>query len=388
MRERRALPCLIVLALLVPVACTLTSSLDDLSGGELDAASAGSGGVGGSAGSAGTGGGFPDASAGSGGSGGSSGTSGAGGASGSGGTQSFDPPWWDAAWPARVQLFVQSSAALPLPAGFELGFEIDVAQTFGSASPSFAIARYEPVSQTWSARPTYYESVAGKTWIWTPLAENLEPDTVDSSSFLYAGNANAGPSDPNSVFLFFDGFDSGSGSWLTQGSPAFGAGELVLPSYSSIRSDTQYGPGHAVDFALEVDTAVSGQFDWISGGFQRSVDFDNVEPWIIWVNRTAGSVRPEVDISAVSAQEIGNNLSIPVGQRRIYGVERFASHAIFRRDHQIEQTLTWSTQHTTGMQVRFTTQSASAQATFDFVRFRRASDPAPTASLGSVETLP
>jgi hypothetical protein len=206
--------------------------------------------------------------------------------------------------------------------------------------------------------------------------------------YLYTGNPSAGPADPSSVFLFFDGFDSTSNAWLTQGSPSFGAGELVLPPHSSIRSASQYAPGHAVDFALEVDTAVSGQYDWICGGFQRSVDFDNVEPWLIWVNRTAGSIRPEVEISAVNAQELGTTTPLPLGQRRIYGVERFAARTVFRRDNQIEQSLSWSTQYATSMQVRLTTQSADAQATFDFVRIRRASDPPPSVTLGSTESVP
>jgi hypothetical protein len=349
--------------------CTLANSLDELQDNTV--ANGGQGGGDGSLG--GSSGSFP------GGTGGNDAASESATGGSAGGT-SLDPPWWDASWPDRVQLFIQNQSALPLAEDFEVGVEIP-SSLFGAGS-TFAVVRWDQSDLTWTPRPTHYELLGSTFWIWTPLVDTLAPNDVASSLYLYVGKPDAPQDDPASVFTFWDGFDTTSGEWVLQGAPSLGGGQMLLPHDSSIRSSQQWDPGFAVDYALQVDADVSVDTDWISAGFQRTSDFDNTEPWLIWVSREPDLVRPEVQISAVNASGTGVAESFTTGSKHFYGVERFPTKTVFRLENVITEELTWTTPYVTPTQVRFTTQSTTAQITLDFVRVRRASDPPPLVTLG------
>jgi hypothetical protein len=399
-------------------ACSLTESLDELSAnasggvggtagqtsssGGLAGAAAGAGGAGAGGGAGGS---LPDAGAGASGAGGGGaggGGAGAGGDSGSGtggvsgsgggaaasggtgGAVAKEPVWWQTSWPKRVQLTVANSADVSLPSGFELGFPINPSAVFGSALTTFQVVRWS--SAGWTVRPHHVEQAGGTTFVWTPLATSIAAGEVDTSSWLYAGNPNGSAGNPAAVFTFWDGFDGVSGEWFLFGTPVFQGGTMMLTNKSSVRSSTKVPVSHAVDYRMVVDQDVSPQWEWICGGFQRLDDFDNVDPWFLWISRSAGTLQGEAKTSTFSLGTPAYPLTI--GESRLYSVERYASKTLFRRDGQVVSTLTSPAPYSANMQMRFSAQSDGGKATFDFVRMRRAADPAPVVSFGSVESEP
>ncbi len=306
---------------------------------------------------------------------------------GSGGAIAKDPPWWEASWSKRVQLTIDNSGQTELANGFEVGFPIDPTQLFGSAGSALAISRYDSASKSWTLRPFHVEQAGGKSWVWTPLPSSLGPGGSDTSLWLYAGSPSPPSSNPAAVFTFWDGFDSVTGEWYAFGAPSFSGGKLVLANQSSIRSKTLVASGYAVDFAMLVDQPVSPPWDWICGGLQRVVDFDNTEPWLLWISREATTVQPEAKVSSV-VDAVGAVHGLTLADNRIYGMERFPTRMVYRKDNANVESISWTTPYTTNLQMRFNAQSATGKATFDFVRVRRASYPPPAVALGTAEAGP
>jgi hypothetical protein len=127
---------------------------------------------------------------------------------------------------------------------------------------------------------------------------------------------------------------------------------------------------------------------WISAGWQRTADFDNSDPWLIWVARDPTPfIRPEVKVSAVGTEVFGNAVGDSPGTARIYGVERFADHVVFRLDNAIGDELTLADVFSDPLQIRVGVVG-TGEAKLGFARVRHAADPPPKVELGSVQNYP
>jgi hypothetical protein len=186
-------------------------------------------------------------------------------------------PWWDPAWPVRMRIAIDSTAALE--AGFQLGLRRDL-----DAPPCDGPRDGVRVVRHMTELPRVIDELGGDEWIWFRSTEARAAGTGPSEYWLYCGNAGAGsaPSDPAAVFELHDEFDGGavSSAWHTQGGVTVGGGAVTLPGNNTgIRSDSPFGPGTATDFILRASLNALNN-PWFWGGFQ--IGFTVSPPWVNW----------------------------------------------------------------------------------------------------------
>jgi hypothetical protein len=167
-----------------------------------------------------------------------------------------------------------------------------------------------------------------------------------------------------------------------------GSGGVTLPAGASLRSIPKFQPGAGVDIAFTIDKPVLTGAGWVLGGFQRTNDWWDAEPWLIWISREAGAIHPEANIDPL-VNTGGNDKPSDLGKRHVYTVERFASKTVYRYDLATPAhfAAAWGSAYNNDLQIRFTALDG-AQATFRYARIRDVIDPAPTVTLGAKETHP
>ena len=360
----------IALTALALGACSLAVPLDDLDDGGSVAASA-------SSAVTGAGGGAPTTA--------SSAASATSTSSASTGTGGEDLPWFDAEFDARRNITVENPSpdveAIAHPVAVTLPLSLDEARRS-------RLLRWEG---RWVDVAHVVEVLGSDVVLWFPLTQPLPPGGASTSHWLYSGSPDPQTEDQGAVFSFHDEFsvDVDPSVWATIGDVGVDTGEVVLDGAGAgLRSLAGYGPGFAVDFAMRV--AIDGDYFW--GGYQRLSDFDEIEPWVIWISREPGAqIWPEVTIDAA---DVSNAVGAPHprdGEEHVYSVERFPERVVFRFDGALHDTLFWQDPYTEPMQLRFAVGAAStvpATTVIDWVRVRRAADPAMVTSVGAPEAGP
>ena len=216
-----------------------------------------------------------------------------------------------------------------------------------------------------------------------PAAQSL-----DRTWIYFSNAAAAAPSGgPSSVMEFYDSFGGttlNTTRWTALGTVTTAGDELVLDPGESVRSNTTWPPGHAVDFSMEVPVW-SARF-W--GGFQRSADFNDDEPWLIWISRSGSMIWPEVETSAGGVDPAVLGPMSPVGTAKvIYGIERHAGEVVFRKGQVEVGSIPIPNAFDAALQVRLTNQSSGA-IQFGQARVRRVVRPAPEVTVGPVQNYP
>ncbi|MBI5479308.1 MAG: DUF2341 domain-containing protein [Deltaproteobacteria bacterium] len=300
------------------------------------------------------------------------------------------PPWWDAAWTARRQLTITNNASQTLPVGFQLGTPLDVEGLIGgSAWDQIRVVRR--AGSAWSEQTRVLDNPgANAEWIWLKLAASVAPSAADSSFWIYYGNpaAGAAPGDPALVFDFYDPFSGSalSAAWQYKGTPTVSGSEVRLDYDDHIGTTQTWAPGYAVDVRLRI-TPVSQRF-WL--GFHvvsGTPTFQDIEPWIIWITRAVGELWPEFTSDGVSVWEGTPHVTLDTGAH-FYGVDRFSSRVVYRRENAVAFDHTLSPSFATSLPVRITNETVSGTVYVDMVRVRQTAYPLPTATLGAEETCP
>lgn len=359
--------------------------------------SSGSGGSGGVAGESGSGGGAGTGAtggsagtAGTGATGGSAGAAGSGATGGSGGTTStYQPPWWDGSWKSRRPVEVVKPAGSALEPGFQVGLPIPSGTGPGAPSSAWRVVSWD--GSSWTDLPRVVEVVGTTTWVWFRTVASIPAGSTDDRYWIYSANPVA-PEPPFAADVFefhafFDAIDASK--WTTEGDVYLGIGSTVLDGNgagASVRSTKTFPPGHAVDFAMTVDEPLASDGVWFCGGFQRQDDFTNTVPWILWISRSVSHIDTEF-YNGGGISWTGSNVGVDQGIEHAYGIERFERKMRYLRDQALFEEFTWGSDFAQPLQIRFSAYNGSV-IRVRYARIRRASDPAPTASLGAVEIHP
>jgi hypothetical protein len=265
-----------------------------------------------------------------------------------------------------------------------------------AASGGLRLARYDASGHTWTEETFVLDDNGSAQSVWFALRSNVAPGGDDTSYWFYSGDTMDPPPHgvPADVFPdLYVNFAAGLSGFVSLGTPMISPGGVSLPmGATSVRSSSTFTPGHAVDFAMAEPAALGvGSAGWLGGGFQRSSDFDDSEPWLLWLTRTPGQIQDEAQLDAVGESEMVGASSVGATQE-IFGVERYDDHAIYlRADAHVVTLGPWpGGAFTSPLQVRFMNTDNTNQGDIEiaWARVRRCVDPAPSVSVGPVETHP
>jgi hypothetical protein len=300
-------------------------------------------------------------------------------------------PWWDPAYLSRQALTIENQASVALAAGYQVGFMVPT-NVLGASQASLNDLRVVAWDgAAWTELPRVVDDYTGADpYVWMPTRQDLAAEESRQGVWIYFANA-AAPAPTfgqGDVMEWYDGFFGttvNTTRWTVLGTVAIDASsDLTFAPGSSIRSNVTWGPGYAVDFSLEVPMW-SARF-W--GGFQRSADFTDDQPWLIWISRSGTKIWPEVKCTAagVPNEVLGTTFDVTT-VKTLYGVERYADHVGFRRNDVVVSTLALGSAWADPQQVRLTNESTD-DLQVGHVRVRRVVDPAPVVVFGAVENYP
>lgn len=304
--------------------------------------------------------------------------------------------WWDASWRKRAPLTITNPSTLQLDAGFPVMVMIQLSSLDpGATSDDPRIVYKDPGSGVWSERPHYLE---GNSRWWFDVAAPLAAGAANTTDYwVYFGN----PAPPattasgSAVFTFYDGFSSTSvntAKWAVSGAPTEAADSLNLNAGDSVRSLAQYGPGYAVTASFTVPTT---NYRWWTG-FQRQTDFNDSDPWMIWIDRastdsnfpsgyTQGTIWPETNIVGVTPGIVyGAPAQTVDTAKHFYTVQRQSDRIIYKYDEQKVYEYMLPQAYTTTNQVRLANEGTQ-QIQIGAVHVRRSVWPDPTVAIGATE---
>src|SRR5262249_27440330 len=139
------------------------------------------------------------------------------------------------------------------------------------------------------------------------LAQSIGAAGMSMEYALYYGAPGAGPPPANgaAVFQLYDDFNSGIASvWLKNDQPNATGGQLVLRAGHTDALTTNAATDNipivsgvevvatVVDTNSDPTVQPEGTFYyWF--GYQHTGDFSASDPWIVWIQRAKGQIRPE-----------------------------------------------------------------------------------------------
>jgi hypothetical protein len=201
----------------------------------------------------------------------------------------------------------------------------------------------------------------------------------------------AAPAQGSAVFALYDDFENGIGSvWSRNDGPTAVGGKLVLRAGRSDALTTNAANDgvpviSAVELVARVVNPNSGPADGYWFGYQRTGDFVTQPPWVLWIARGQGVVRPE----QASPNGCGN---ICVGATKAqdalahyYAIERDPNATRFYLDGALSFTASLSGQVDYSVQIRNFLAASALEV--DWVRARARVTPDPTVVLGAEESL-
>jgi hypothetical protein len=227
--------------------------------------------------------------------------------------------------------------------------------------------------------------------VWFALDAAIADGATDTTYWLYWDEPAATDDDrPSDVFDFHDGFEGAAlaSDWARQDPVRVAGGEAELSPGASIRSTSvRVGPGQAVDYALRAPGFSGTVYYW--AGLQRESDFNDSEPWMIWINRDSDRDRlwAEVQVDDLGASGSGSHLAMDGALHR-YSVERLDDRVAFGRDDVEVSLLALGASYATPLQTRIRTSAGGPTMYVDWVRIRSVLRPAPSVTLDPPEPRP
>lgn len=303
-----------------------------------------------------------------------------------GGVDTPPSDWWDASWGARMPLTIKNGSTVVLPAGFQIGVPLQV-----SASPCTGRDDVRVIYKHTTELDRVVDEVGTPTWVWFKSVTPIMPGADTSTDYVaYCGNPAppAPPSDGKRVFELFDGFSTAldSAVWTTKASATTSNGNLVLgnggQTDNGIVSVARYTAGYATDFIAQPSQATNGKF-W--AGFQNGTL--DAYPWIMWWTNMTTIIAPAYKVNGASQDWRGMAKPLDT-QPHLFTVENLGDHAIFRYDNALLESHIYDVPPPASFSVRLWNYNDTPTVSFDMVRVRRVIDPAPTVTVGAVETKP
>ena len=298
------------------------------------------------------------------------------------------PDWWNPAWHARMPLTILDGAALPLPAGYQVGFALDL-----DAPPCLPGDRDQiRIVRAGSDLDRVIDEVGTAEWTWFPLQAAIAPGAMATDYWLYCDDPDPSPapSDPTAVFDFYDGFDAATvdtSVWTVQNTVSVSDGLLVcggggLGDNGVVTKTRTFGANHAVDFIAISGTATAADF-W--AGFQ--IGTMDVAPWLHWWTKDASSICPDYLGVATDSPWYGTDVSLDTAPH-LYGVENYGDASAYRLADAIVQSHVYAPMQPPPAQVdvRLWDGDATAIVSYDMVRVRQAVNPPPAVTVGPAES--
>ena len=289
------------------------------------------------------------------------------------------PNWWNPAWGSRMRLTISTTPALV--AGYQVGlaFDLDAAPCGGNRDQ----VRIVYNNTTDVAR--VIDEVGTNEWTWFPLQAAIAAGATDNNYWLYCNNPSPtlAPKDPASVFDAWDDFNGGAlaSTWASAGTVTVSNGAVTLGGNGAIHSNATYGANTALDaMATAAASSVSNPQWWL--GYETT--FNVSAPWIVWYAHMANQIQPSVNETGTQHNDTAAALDT---NPHLYGVETYGTSGAFRLADTIVDTHTY-TQAIGALNLRLNVLQGNGGGTvsFDWIRVRKAVSPAPTVSVGSVET--
>lgn len=306
------------------------------------------------------------------------------------------PSWWDEDWLARTPLSIENVSSASLPAGFQIGWSIDLPGSLGESQfDAVRVLAYDPAGDDWSEIPRVIDgagAAAGDDMVWFPLPAALEPD-ASAVVWIYLGN----PEPPAPAWTGGDVFEmvaafsapASLDRWVSEGAVAIEGGELRFDSAAEMRSADPW----PVDRAVDITARISDTADRLWFGFQREVpDFDPDVPWAVWIRREAGDrVLPEYAGPEDTVETRWSGATVAIGtEPHVFTVERLVDRIVYRLDHAVasaDHDHPLDADHSAPLYIRFSNTGASS-FWLSRVRVRHAAYPPPELTLGAREDVP
>ncbi len=231
------------------------------------------------------------------------------------------------------------------------------------------------------------------------LVQAIPAATTSTDYALYYGASNAGiaPANGSAVFPVYDDFTSGIASfWLQNDGPITRNGELVLRAgHTDALATNAASDGLPIVSAIELVANVidptsastvqaTGSF-WYWFGYQRSGDFTETDPWILWIARGKSEIHGEQK-SPVGCETECDGPQVPQDTAtHYYVIERDPTATRFYLDSSLS--FTDSDMNTEDYSVMVRNFMATSDVDFDWIRARARVSPDPIVTLGAEETL-
>jgi hypothetical protein len=309
---------------------------------------------------------------------------------GTGGAAIHDPAWWDPAHKTRYPITITNPSGPNTPKDLQVVLSVDT-QALDKATTPYAgwrIVSWD--GSKWTEQTRVIDDAAGRQWIWFRLSAPLNTGQTDTSHWLYTDDPSAqAPPYASDVWEYVKIFDTQDpANWFAQNATnqTWDGSSVLLDGNgagSSLRSKNTYGPNVGLDFAMTVVSPLASAAQWFCGGFQRTNDFIDQSPWILWISRSPAAIVPEF-YDGGGGNHVGTGLPIDFTAEHIYGIDRFARLDVFRYDNSASEQISWSTDYNTQHQIRFTAYNGS-KIKLRWVRVRKALNPPPTLTLGPAE---
>jgi hypothetical protein len=219
--------------------------------------------------------------------------------------------------------------------------------------------------------------------------------STDYALYYGAPSVGAAPSDGTRVFSVYDDFTSGiSGVWLKNDAPTTSGGKLVLRGGHLDALTTAVGlvpTVSAVELVATVPnpndnpTAQLGGTFYYWFGYQRAGDFDQTDPWILWIARGKGQVHPEQKSPIGCEAECDGTYTDQMTTPRYYAIERDPTTTRFVIDGTVSATTAVTNQAPYSVMVR--NFMATSDVQIDWIRARTRVAPDPTVTFGAEEKL-
>lgn len=287
--------------------------------------------------------------------------------------------WWNASWGSRMRLTIANTATAAYVQGYQVGLalDLDAAPCTGSRD------QVRIVYQNQTDLPRVIDEVGTTEWTWFPLQAQIDAGTTSADYWLYCGNANptAAPKDPASVFDVWDDFAGNSlaNTWASQGTVSVGNGSVTIGANGAIHSNATYGANTAIDsMATASSASVSNPQWWV--GYETT--FTVQAPWVVWLASAPNAIHPSINESGTRHEDPASTLDT---NPHLYGVENYGGTSAFRLADAIVDTHT-NTSTIGALNLRLSVLQAGGTVSFDWVRVRKAVSPAPTVTVGTVET--
>jgi hypothetical protein len=308
-----------------------------------------------------------------------------------GGPDIDTPPvsWWNTAWGYRMPITIVNSSAQALPMGYQVGF----AYPFYSAPCNGQRDDVRFVYGDTTELNRAFDDVT-PPFAWFPLAAPLAAGATSKGEyFLYCGNSapGSGPSNPKTLFDFYDAFGQSGGVdtsvWTIKNGATLSNGKLVCGNSGQgdngvVTTTPAFTANHAVDF-IAIASSTSNNSWW--AGFQ--IGTPDVPPWLHWWTEQQTTIRPDFKATDTSTLWLGTEKNLDT-QPHYYSIENYGMKSMYRYDDAVYETHVYDVAPPATLSVRLWNGQSTPAVSYDMVRVRKAVDPPPTVTVGAPEPRP